>query len=79
MTWTEHASALANGGVTVTSVEVFDIDGDGRIKCWEFIRTLGQIEGVLNGESGQLLPGHNTGLGGGGDPAGGTHREPAGD
>lgn len=27
--WTERASALANGGDTVTSVEVFDIDGDG--------------------------------------------------
>jgi len=54
--------------------EVFDIDRDGRIKCWEFIRTLGHFERELNGDDGtRRVLGHNTGRGGGGDRAeGGT-------
>ena len=55
--------------------EVFDIDRDGRIKCWEFIRTLGHFERELNGDDGtRRVLGHNTGRGGGGDRAEGGAR-----
>lgn len=80
----EFTSALNSLGFSLDLLDAkaifdcFDIDKDGRIKCWEFVRTLGQFEAELNGAGDDTpLPGHNTGRGGGGDPDGGTQRPAA--
>ena len=85
----EFTSAMNSLGFSLDLVDakhifqLFDIDGDGRIKCWEFVRTLGQFEGQLGGDGSTVPditdtvvtpPGHNTGKGGGGDPSPGSQK-----
>ena len=51
VTWTEHTSALANGGVAVTSVEVADIDGDGDLDVLAAVNNDDKVRVWLNQDS----------------------------